>query len=317
MHGNSAGMVAACALFALTGAAAAQSYPVKPVRWVTGGGPDATARILGQKFTDAWGQQVVIEERGGGGGMMSAEVVARAAPDGYTLLLATGTHTISPSFFKLPYDMVRDFAPVTLIATIPFVLSVHPTLPVKTVADLVKLAKARPGELNYSSGGNGSPGHLICEMFKSMTDVNMVHVPYRTVAQGVTGLIAGQAQVMFTVGPSAVPQIRAGRIRGIAVTTLKRSRSLPELPTVVESGLPGFEAPAWNGVLMPAGTPIAIINKIHAEIMKSLRLSDVLEKITLLGFEPVGSTPAEFGDFIRAELAKWANVVKASGAKAE
>jgi len=212
---------------------------------------------------------------------------------------------------------VRDFAPVTLIATIPFVLSVHPSLPVKTVADLVKLAQARPGELNYSSGGNGSPGHLICEMFKSMTGVNMVHVPYRTVAQGVTGLIAGQAQVMFTVGPSAVPQIRAGRIRGIAVTTLKRSQSLPELPTVAESGLPGFEAPAWNGVLMPAGTLPAIINKIHAEIMKNLRQPDVLEKITLLGFEPVGSTPSEFGDFIKAELAKWAKVVKASGAKAE
>ena len=316
MQGGS--IAAVTALFALGGPiAAAQQYPVKPLRWVTGGGPDAMARILGQKFTDAWGQQVVVEERGGGGGMLSAEVVARAAPDGYTLLLATGTHTISPNFFKLPYDMVRDFAPVTLIATIPFVLTVHPSLPVKTVADLVKLAKVRPGELNYSSGGNGSPGHLICEMFKSMTGVNLVHVPYKTVAQGVTGLIAGQAQVMFTVGPSAVPQIKAGRIRGIAVTTLKRSSSLPDLPTVAESGLPGFEAPAWNGVLMPAGTPNAIITKIHAEIMKSLKQPDVLEKIGLLGFEPVGSTPAEFGGFIKAELAKWAKVAKDSGAKAE
>jgi tripartite-type tricarboxylate transporter receptor subunit TctC len=295
----------------------AQQYPLKPIRWVTGGGPDSMARILGQKFTDAWGQQVVVEERGGGGGLLSAEQVAKAAPDGYTLLLATGTHTINPNFFKLPYDMVRDFAPVTLIATIPFVLTVHPSLPVKTVGDLVKLAKARPGELNYTSGGNGSPGHLICEMFKSMTGANMVHVPYKTVAQGVTGLIAGQAQVMFTVGPSAVPQIRSGRIRGIAVTTLKRSNSLPELPTVAESGLPGFEAPAWNGVLAPAGTPPVIVGKLHAEILKNLKQPDVLEKIGALGFEPVGSTPAEFGDFVKAELAKWAKVARDSGAKAE
>ena len=299
------------------GPAAAQSYPVKPIRWVTGGGPDSMARILGQKFTDAWGQQVVVEERGGGGGMLSAEVVARAAPDGYTLLLATGTHTISPHFFKLPYDMVRDFAPVTLLATMPFVLTVHPSLPVKTVSDLVKLARARPGELNYSSGGNGSPGHLICEMFRSMTGVVLVHVPYRTVAQGVTGLIAGQAQLMFTVGPSAVPQIRAGRIRGVAVTTLRRSASLPELPTVAEAGLPGFEAPAWNGVLMPAGTPPAIITRIHTEVTRNLRQPEVLEKVAALGFEPVGGTPAEFGEFIKAELAKWGKVVRESGAKAE
>ena len=295
----------------------AQQYPAKPIRWVTGGGPDAMARILGQKFTDAWGQQVVVEERGGGGGMLSAEAVAKSPPDGYTLLLATGTHTINPNFFKLSYDMVRDFAPVTLIATIPFVLTVHPSLPVKTVNDLVKLAKARPGELNYTSGGNGSPGHLIGEMFKSMTGVNIVHVPYKTVAQGVTGLIAGQAQIMFTVGPSAVPQIKAGRIRGVAVTTLKRSASLPELPTIAESGLPGFDAPAWNGVLAPAGTPAAIVSRLRDEIVKDLKLPDVVERIAVLGFEPVGSTPQEFGDFVKAELAKWAKVAKESGARAE
>ena len=168
---------------ALSGVATAQTYPVKPIRWLTGGGPDAMARILGQRFSEAWGQQVLVEERGGGGGMLSAEVVARAAPDGYTLLLASGTHTISPNFFKLSYDMVRDFTPVTLIATIPFVLTVHPSLPVKTVGELIALAKARPAELNYTSGGNGSPGHLIAEMFKTMTGVNSVPVPYKTVAQ--------------------------------------------------------------------------------------------------------------------------------------
>src|SRR3954471_12875171 len=226
----------------------AQPYPAKPIRFVTGGGPDAMARILGPKITETGGQQGVIGEgRGGGGrlsggrgggGMLSAETVARASADGYTLLLATGTHTTSPNFFKLSYDMTRDFAPVTLLGTIPFVLSVHPAVPAATVDELVKLARARPGELNYGSGGNGSPGHLIGEMFKSRTGVNIVHVPYKTVAQGVTALIGEQVQVNFVVGPSAVPQIKAGRIRPLAVTTSRRSASLPEVPTIAESGLP-------------------------------------------------------------------------------
>jgi len=295
----------------------AQNYPSKPIRFVTGGGPDAMARILGPKFTAAWGQQVVVEERGGGGGMISAETVARASPDGYTLLLATGTHTINPNFFKLSYDMTRDFAPVTLLGTIPFVLSVHPAVPATTVDELLKLARAKPGELNYGSGGNGSPGHLIGEMFKSRTGVNIVHVPYKTVAQGVTALIGEQVQVNFVVGPSAVPQIRAGRIRPLAVTTAKRSASLPEVPTIAEAGLAGFDAPAWNGVLVPARTPRPVIAQLHAEIVKDLKLPDVLERITALGFEPVGSTPEEFGVFLKAELAKWAKVAKEIGAKAE
>jgi len=297
--------------------ALAQQYPVKPIRFVTGGGPDAMARILGPKFTAAWGQQVVVEERGGGGGMISAETVARASPDGYTLLLATGTHTINPNFFKLSYDMTRDFAPVTLLGTIPFVLSVHPAVPATTVDELVKLARAKPGELNYGSGGNGSPGHLIGEMFKSRTGVNIVHVPYKTVAQGVTALIGEQVQVNFVVGPSAVPQIRAGRIRPLAVSTSKRSASLPEVPTIAEAGLAGFDAPAWNGVLVPARTPRPVIAQLHAEIVKDLKLPDVLERITALGFEPVGNTPEEFGVFLKAELAKWAKVAKEIGAKAE
>ena len=295
----------------------AQNYPSKPIRFVTGGGPDAMARILGPKFTAAWGQQVVVEERGGGGGMISAETVARASPDGYTLLLATGTHTINPNFFKLSYDMTRDFAPVTLLGTIPFVLSVHPAVPAATVDELVKLARAKPGELNYGSGGNGSPGHLIGEMFKSRTGVNIVHVPYKTVAQGVTALIGEQVQVNFVVGPSAVPQIRAGRIRPLAVTTAKRSASLPEVPTIAEACLAGFDAPAWNGVLVPARTPRPVIAQLHAEIVKDLKLPDVLERITALGFEPVGNTPEEFGVFLKAELAKWAKVAKEIGAKAE
>jgi tripartite-type tricarboxylate transporter receptor subunit TctC len=313
----------ACLFIAVTATALtatpalAQNYPVKPIRFVTGGGPDAMARILGPKLTAAWGQQVVIEERGGGGGMLSAETVARASADGYTLLLATGTHTINPNFFKLSYDMVRDFAPVTLLGTIPFVLTVHPSVPVRTVDELLKLARAKPGDLNYGSGGNGSPGHLIGELFKMRTGVNIVHVPYKTVAGAVTGLLGEQVQVMFAVGPSAVPQIKAGRIRPLAVTTLHRSASLPDVPTLAESGLPAFHAPAWNGVLVPARTPQSIVAKLHDELVKDLRLPDVLERITALGFEPVGNTPHEFGEFLKMELAKWAKVAKESGARAE
>ncbi|MDB5811182.1 MAG: hypothetical protein JWN94_3304 [Betaproteobacteria bacterium] len=305
-----------CAVVLAAAPALAQQYPDKPIRFVTGGGPDAMARILGPKMTATWGQQIVIEERGGGG-ILSGETVARASADGYTLLLATGTHTMNPNFFKLSYDLMRDFAPVTLLGTISFVLSVHPSLPAKSVDDLVKLARAKPGELNYGSGGNGSPGHLIGEMFKSRTGVNIVHVPYKTVAGGVTALLGEQVQLMFVVSPSAVPQIKAGRLRPLAVSTFKRSASLPEVPTVAESGLAGFDAPAWNGVLVPAKTPRTVITKLHTELVKDLRFPDVLERIAPLGFEPVGNTPEEFGAFLRAELAKWAKVARELNAKAE
>lgn len=292
-------------------------YPHKPIRWVTGGGPDAMARILGQKFTEAWGQQIVIEERGGGGGMMSADLVSRATPDGYTLLLATGTHTISPNYFKMNYHMERDFATVSLLGTITFILSVNPALPVKSLEELIALAKTKPGEINYTSGGNGSPAHIITEFLRLKTGINVVHVPYRTVAQAVTGLIGNQAQFMFVVSPASVPQIKAGRLRGLAVTSLKRSHAMPELPTMIEAGVAVFEALAWNGMMVPAQTPRDIINKLHAESVKSLKLPDVRDKITALGFEPVGNTPQEFAKFLRAELDKWARVAKATGATAQ
>lgn len=292
-------------------------YPHKPIRWVTGGGPDAMARILGQKFTEAWGQQIVIEERGGGGGMMSADLVSRATPDGYTLLLATGTHTISPNYFKMNYHMERDFATVSLLGTITFILSVNPALPVKSLEELIALAKTKPGEINYTSGGNGSPAHIITEFLRLKTGINVVHVPYRTVAQAVTGLIGNQAQFMFVVSPASVPQIKAGRLRGLAVTSLKRSHAMPELPTMIEAGVTDFEALAWNGMMVPAQTPRDIIHKLHAESVKSLKLPDVRDKITALGFEPVGNTPHEFAKFLRAELDKWARVAKATGATAQ
>lgn len=295
----------------------AANFPNKPIRWVTGGGPDAMARILGQKFTEAWGQQIVVEERGGGGGMMSAELVSRATPDGYTLLLATGTHTISPNYFKTSHHMERDFAPVSLLGVITFILSVHPSLPVKSVDELLALARAKPGEINYTSGGNGSPAHIITEFLRLKTGINVVHVPYKTVGQAVTGLLGNQAQFMFVVSPASVPQIKAGRLRGLAVTTLKRSGAVPELPTMVEAGVPDFDAAAWNGMMVPAKTPRDIINKLQAESARALRLPDVQEKITALGFETVGGTPAEFAKFFKAELDKWARVAKATGAKAE
>src|SRR4051812_26021318 len=226
----------------------AQNYPSKPIRIVTGGGPDAMARLLGPKMTATWGQQIVIEERGGGG-ILSGETVARASPDGYTLLLATTTHTMNPNFFKLTYDLMRDFAPVTLLGKISFVLSVHPSVPVKSVDDLIKLARARPGELNAGSGGNGSPAHLIIELFKSRTGVNIVHVPYKTVAQGVTALIGDQVQVDFVVGPSAVPQIKAGGGSPPPGGKTQRFPGPPPGATPSGNGFSGFFWPAGEGVV--------------------------------------------------------------------
>ncbi len=305
------------ALPTATDADAVGNFPRKPIRWITGGGPDAMARILGQKFTDAWGQQIVVEERGGGGGMLSAELVARATPDGYTLLLATGTHTISPNYFKVPYSMERGFAPVSLLGTITFILCVNPAVPVKSVEELLALAKAKPGEINYTSGGTGSPAHIITEFLRLKTGINVVHVPYKTVGQGVVGLLGNQAQFMFVVSPASVPQIKAGRLRGLAVTTRKRSAAMPELPTMIEAGIADFDAAAWNGLLVPAKTPRNIINKLQAEAAKSLKLPDVQEKITALGFETVASTPQEFAVFLKTELDKWARVAKATSAKTE
>jgi len=295
----------------------AQPYPAKPIRFIVGPGPDALARVIGQQLTHAWGQPVIIDQRGGGGGTISAEAVAKAAPDGYTLLLATGTHTINPSMYKVSYDMVRDFAPVTLLASTPFILAVHPSVPASSVAELIKLARSKPGALNYGSGGSGTPPHLATELFKATAGIDIVHVPYKTVAAAITDLVAGQLQVMFTVGPAGLPQIRAGRIRGLAVSTAKRSAFAPELPTIAESGLPGFDVFGWNGLLAPAGTPNPVVAKLHEEIVKALRSTEVRERIASFGFEPVGSTPEEFGEFVKADIARWAKVAKESGARVD
>jgi len=305
------------AALTLAGNGYAQTYPAKPIRFIVGPGPDARARVIGQKLTEAWGQPVIVDQRGGGGGTISAEAVARAAPDGYTLLLATGTHTINPSMYTLSYDMVRDFAPVTLLASTPFILAVHPSVPANSVAELIRLANAKPGALNYGSGGSGTPPHLATELFKTAAGIDIVPVPYKTLAAAITDLVAGQLQVMFTVGPAGLPQIRAGRLRGLAVSTAKRSAFAPDLPTVAESGLPGFDVFGWNGLLAPAGTPPSVVAKLQGEIARALQNPEVRERIAGFGFEPVGNTPEEFGEFVKTDIARWAKVVKASGARVD
>jgi tripartite-type tricarboxylate transporter receptor subunit TctC len=307
----------ACAVAQAQPAQDAAAYPSKAIRFIVGPGPDALARLFGQSMTEAWGQPVIVEQRGGGGGTISAEAVAKAAPDGYTLLLATGTHTINPSLYKIPYDMVKDFAPVTLLGSTPFVLSVHPSVQAGSVAELIRLAKAKPGALNYGSGGSGTPPHLATELFKAMAGIDMVHVPYKTVAAAVTDLVAGQLQVMFTVGPAGLPQIKAGRIRGLAVSTAKRSEFAPELPTVAESGLAGYEVFGWNGVLAPAATPAPIIAKLNAQLVAAMKPAEMRSRMAAAGFEPVGDTPAQFGEFVKADIARWAKVVKDSGARVD
>lgn len=310
---------AACAVMPVQSAGAAENYPSKPIRFVVGGGPDTLARVLGQKLTEAWGKQVVVDQRGGGGGSISAELVAKASPDGYTILLATSTHAthaVTPGS-NVTYDLVRDFTPVSLLASTAFILSVNPSLPAKSVEDLIRLARARPDALNYGTAGEGSPPHLTTELLKSMAGIRMVHVPYKTVAAALTDLMSGQLQVMFVVAPSGLPQIRAGRIRALAVSSARRSPLAPEIPSVAESGVPGFDIFTWNGVLAPAGTSKAVVTRLHGELTRSLRLPDVQERVANSGFEPVGSTPEEFGSFVRNEIARWTKVAKLAGARIE
>ena len=295
----------------------AQTYPSKPIRIIAGPGPDSLARVLGQKMTEDWGQPVVVDQRGGGGGTISAELVARSPADGYTLLLATGTHTINPAIYKINYDMEKDFAPVTLAAAAPFILGVHPSIPANSLKELIALAKEKPGQLNYGSGGSGTPPHLATELLKSRTGIDIVHVPFKTVAAAITDLIAGRVQVMFMVGPAGLPQVEAKTVRALAVSTGKRSVFLPDVPTVAESGVPGFDVSAWNGILAPAATPPGVIKKLHDEMVATLKIPEVKERIAGFGFEPIGSTPEAFAAFIKSELTQWAKVAHDSGARVD
>src|SRR5450759_1800937 len=298
-------------------AATAQQYPIKPIRFVSLGGSDAVPRILGQKITENLGQQVIVEERAGASGTLGAESVARAPADGYTIVIGTASLMMAPNFYRLSYDVAKDFAPVSLVASTPWILAVNPYLPVKSVQELIKLARARPGELNYGASAAGSAGHLIGEMFKSMSGVNIVHVPYKNLAAALTDLIGGQVQIGINVAPLVIPQMKANKVRGLAVTTARRSAVAPELPTIAESGLPEFDAPGWYGLMAPAGTPAPIIATLHGEVVKTLKLPDVLERFAALGLDPVGNSPQEFGAYIRSELAKWAKVVKDANIKVD
>jgi tripartite-type tricarboxylate transporter receptor subunit TctC len=322
--------VFACALIAANGALAqrtasesASSYPSKPIRLVVpsapGGGTDIVARLIGQGLQDAWGQTVVVDNRGGAGGNIGTEMVARAAPDGYTLLMGTvGTHAINPSLYaRVGFDPIKDFAPITLVADTPSLLAVHPSVPAKTVRELVALAKAKPGQLSYASAGNGTSNHLAGVLLCMMAGIDMVHIPYKGSGPALIDVIAGQVPVMFNNPASIMPHLKAGRLRAIALSSAERSRLVPGLPTVAESGVPGFEVRSWHGAFAPAGTSRDIVNRLNSEMVKALNQPDVKERFASQGVELVGNKPEEFAAFLQKEHAKWSKVVKASGARAD
>ena len=299
------------------------AYPTKPIRIVVpfppGGTTDILARAAAQKMTEAWKEQAVVDNRPGAGGNIGAELVAKAPADGYTLLMGTvGTHAINASLYaKMPYDHVKDFAPVILVAAVPNVLVVHPSVPATTVAELIAYAKANPGKLNFASSGSGTSIHLAGELFKVMAGVQMTHVPYKGSAPAIADLLGGQVQLMFDNLPSALPQIRAGKLRALAVTSSQRAAALPDVPTIAESGLPGYEASSWFGLLAPAGTPADIVAKINGEVARWLASPEAKEKLLAQGANAAGGTPEDFARHIATETAKWQKVVRESGAKVD
>ena len=296
-------------------AATAQQYPVKPIRVVDayppGGSTDVVARIIGAKFQENPGQLWVIENRPGAQGIIGTETVTRAPADGYTLLMYTGSHAVHPSIYRnLPYDLLKAFAPITQTTSTTNVLAVHPSLPVKTLKEVIAIAKAKPGQLNYSSAGIGSTTHMAMELLKSMAGVDITHIPYKGAAPAVMDCVAGHVTMMFGPMPVVSPHAKSGRLRLIAVSTRKRSSAIPEVPTVAEAGVAGFESTNAVGVLAPAATPREIVGRLNAEIVRILNLPDVKERLSALGAEPVGSTPAQFTSFIQSDMAKWAKVVR-------
>jgi tripartite-type tricarboxylate transporter receptor subunit TctC len=296
--------------------ACAQNYPAKPIRFYTpyppGGTTDILARLVGAKMYEAWGQPVVVEAKPGAGGNIGADFVAKAPADGYTILMgASGPLAINASLFsKLPYDPVKDFAPVVLSASVPLVLVTHPTLPVKSVKEFIALMKARPGQFNYASAGPGSPQHLTAEMFKFMAKVEMTHIPYKGSGPAIVDLIGGQIPFAFESMIPILPHVKSGKLRGLAVTSKQRSPVLPDVATVDATGVPGFESIAWYGVVAPAGTPKDIIVKLNAEMVRIANLPDIKQRLIEMGSPPVSGTPDQFGALIRSEIPKWGKVVK-------
>jgi tripartite-type tricarboxylate transporter receptor subunit TctC len=310
------------AILALPGIALAQAFPSKPIRIVVafapGGIADFAARSVSQKLSENFGVPVVVENRPGAGGITGAEIVAKSPPDGYTLLVTSISHTINPSVRKsLPFDAVRDFAPVTLITDAPNLLVVHPSLPVKSVKELVALARARPGQINYASSGTGTSTHLSGELFKSLARVDVVHVPYKGGGPAVIDLVGGHVETMFSTLPSVLQQVRAGKLRGLAVTGARRFPSAPEFPTMIEAGMAGYEVSGWSGMFAPAGAPREAVSRLAAEIGKILQAPELRERFFVQGAEPVGNAPEAFAAFVRSEISKWKKVVEASGMQAD
>lgn len=304
----------------LCNAAYAQTYPSKAVRMIVpfppGGGTDYTARLLGQKLGEMWRQPVVIENRPGASTIIGSEIVAKAAPDGYTLLMGSVNHTINPSLIaKLPYDTIKDFAPVTVAVTAAYVVVVHPSLPVKSVKELIALAKSKPGALNYGSSGTGSSAHLGMELFKDVAKVDMVHVPYKGAGQAMIDLMSGQVQLLLASAISAMPQVKARRLKALGVTSSKRSGLLPDLPAIAEAGLTGYSVVGWYGLVAPAHTPPAIVQHINHQIAQILGSPDIREKLAADGIESAPGTPTQFRETITHEIEKWTKLVASSGMK--
>jgi tripartite-type tricarboxylate transporter receptor subunit TctC len=320
-----AGLAAAAVgliLMAATLDAQAQAYPSKPIRWIVpfppGGSTDILARVVGQKLTESWGQQVIVENRGGAGGTLGAAEAARSPADGYTLLMGAIHHTIATSVYpKLPYDFQKDFAPITVVAIVPNVLVVNPSVPAKSTKELIAYAKANPGKLTYGSAGMGTAHHLIGELFNLRAGTEIVHVPYKGSAPAVADLIGGQVSMMYDTVASCLPHVKSGKLRPLAVATAKRSSALPDVPTIAESALPGFEVTTWFGALAPAKTPPEIVAKLNAEMVKILAMPDVRKRLLEAGAEPVGNTPGEMAAQIKRETEEFAKIVKQAKITAE
>jgi tripartite-type tricarboxylate transporter receptor subunit TctC len=314
--------VAGLAAALLAPLAGAQSYPVKPIRVIlsvpAGATPDVTARLVTPGLANVLGQPLVVDNRGGAGGLIGAEIVAKAAPDGYTVFISSpGALTILPHLRKVPYDTLKDFTPVSLISVGPFVLIIHPSVPAKTVKDLIALAKAQPGKLNYASAGSGVANHLAMELFKQMAGVDITHVPYKGAPQAVTDVLAGHMNMMFNSIAPLVGHIKAGRVRVLGIASAKRSPQLPEVPTISEAGVPGFEAENWFGMFAPAKTPQRIIARLNEAVVKVVRSPEIQSQFAALGADAVGNSPEEFAAFVRRDMEKYAKVVRISGAKVD
>jgi tripartite-type tricarboxylate transporter receptor subunit TctC len=303
-------------------ALAADGFPERPLRMIVpfppGGSVDVVARIAGQKMTEIAGQSIVVDNRGGASGNIGSELAARAPADGYTIMMTTIPLVVNPSLFsKVPYDVVRDFAPISLIAAAPFVLAVHPSLPAKSVKELVALARARPGQLNYASAGSGTNLHIAAELFKNLSGTNIVHVPYKGGGPALSALLGGEAQLSFLGVVAVVPHVKSGKMRALALTAAKRSAVLPDLPTIAESGVAGYEFASWYGVLAPAGTPAPRITKLHDILVRSLRSPDLAGRMATEGADIIAGSPQQFAAYLKTELTKWARVVKDSGLRVE